>query len=122
MRKNSIKNIRINGEVQKELSNIIRGEVKDPRIHPLTSVTSVLVAPDLKTCKAYISVLGDDAQAADTLAGLRSAEGFIRSQLARNLNLRNTPEIRFILDQSIAYGVEMSRKIDELTGGDDETD
>lgn len=122
MRKNSIKNIRINGEVQKELSNIIRGEVKDPRIHPLTSVTSVLVAPDLKTCKAYISVLGDDTQAADTLAGLRSAEGFIRSQLARNLNLRNTPEIRFILDQSIAYGVEMSRKIDQLTGGDDETD
>ena len=54
MRKNSIKNIRINGEVQKELSNIIRGEVKDPRIHPLTSVTSVIVAPDLKTCKAFI--------------------------------------------------------------------
>ena len=121
MRKNSIKNIRINGEVQKELSNIIRGEVKDPRIHPLTSVTSVIVAPDLKTCKAFISVLGDEAQAADTLAGLRSAEGFIRSQLARNLNLRNTPEIRFILDESIAYGVEMSRKIDELTGGKDET-
>ena len=122
MRKNSIKNIRINGEVQKELSNIIRGEVKDPRIHPLTSVTSVIVAPDLKTCKSFISVLGDEAQAADTLAGLRSAEGFIRSQLARNLNLRNTPEIRFILDESIAYGVEMSRKIDELTGGKDETD
>ena len=122
MRKNSIKNIRINGEVQKELSNIIRGEVKDPRSHPLTSVTSVIVAPDLKTCKAFISVLGDEAQAADTLAGLRSAEGFIRSQLARNLNLRNTPEIRFILDESIAYGVEMSRKIDELTGGKDETD
>ena len=122
MRKNSIKNIRSNGEVQKELSNIIRGEVKDPRIHPLTSVTSVIVAPDLKTCKAFISVLGDEAQAADTLAGLRSAEGFIRSQLARNLNLRNTPEIRFILDESIAYGVEMSRKIDELTGGKDETD
>ena len=122
MRKNSIKNIRINGEVQKELSNIIRGEVKDPPIHPLTSVTSVIVAPDLKTCKAFISVLGDEAQAADTLAGLRSAEGFIRSQLARNLNLRNTPEIRFILDESIAYGVEMSRKIDELTGGKDETD
>ena len=76
----------------------------------------------LKTCKAFISVLGDEAQAADTLAGLRSAEGFIRSQLARNLNLRNTPEIRFILDESIAYGVEMSRKIDELTGGKDETD
>ena len=122
MRKNSIKNTRLNEEVMRELSTIIRNEIKDPRIHPLTSVTSVIVAPDLKTCKAFISVLGDEAQAADTLAGLRSAEGFIRSQLARNLNLRNTPEIRFILDESIAYGVEMSRKIDELTGGKDETD
>ena len=59
MRKNSIKNTRINSEVQRELANIIRGEIKDPRIHPLTSVVTVEVAPDLKTCKAYISVLGD---------------------------------------------------------------
>lgn len=130
MKKNSIKNVRINSEVQRELSGIIRNEVKDPRISPLTSVTSVLVAPDLKTCKAYISVLGDEDQAKETLAGLKNAEGFIRSQLARNLNLRNTPEIRFIWDQSIAYGVEMSRKIEELmeeqetdqTGGAHETD
>ena len=61
MRKNSIKNIRINNEVRKELSNIISNEVKDPRISGLTSVTDVYVAPDLKTCKAYISVLGDRA-------------------------------------------------------------
>ena len=60
MRKNSIKNTRINGEVQRELANLIRGDLKDPRIHPLTSVTAVEVAPDLKTCKAYISVMGDD--------------------------------------------------------------
>ena len=59
MRKNSIKNTRINGEVQKELSTIIRNEIKDPRIHPMTSVMAVEVAPDLKTCKAYISVLGE---------------------------------------------------------------
>ena len=57
MRKNSIKNTRINGEVQKELSTIIRNEIKDPRIHPMTSVMAVEVAPDLKTCRAYISVL-----------------------------------------------------------------
>ena len=60
MRKNSMKNTRINGEVQKELAEIIRGEIKDPRISPLTSVISVEVAPDLKTCKAWISVYGDD--------------------------------------------------------------
>ena len=121
MRKNSIKNTRINGEVQRELSNIIRGEIKDPRINPLTSVVAVEVAPDLKTCKAYISVLGDEESQAKTLAGLKSAEGFIRSKLAKTVNLRNTPEIRFVLDQSIEYGVKMSKMIDEVTKdiGDD---
>jgi len=115
MRKNSLKNTRINGEVQRELSNIIRGEIKDPRINPLTSVVAVEVAPDLKTCKAYISVLGDEESQAKTLAGLKSAEGFIRSKLAKTVNLRNTPEIRFVLDQSIEYGVKMSKMIDEVT-------
>ena len=114
MRKNSIKNTRINGEVHKELSNIIRGEIKDPRIHPMTSVVAVEVAPDLKSCRAYISVLGDKKAQQDTLAGLKSAEGYIRTKLARSVNLRNTPEIRFILDQSIEYGVNMSRMIDEV--------
>ncbi|MCD8378914.1 MAG: 30S ribosome-binding factor RbfA [Lachnospiraceae bacterium] len=114
MRKNSVKNIRINGEVQRELAEIIRGELKDPRISPLASVVSVTVAPDLKTCKAYISVLGDEEAQAATMEGLKSASGFIRSALARNLNLRNTPVITFIAEQSIAYGVEMSAKIDEV--------
>lgn len=113
-----MKNTRINGEVQKELAEIIRGEIKDPRISPLTSVISVEVAPDLKTCKAWISVYGDDRVAEDTLAGLRSAEGYIRRELARRINLRNTPEIRFIVDQSIAYGVKMSRLIDEVAKSD----
>lgn len=91
MRKNSIKNTRINGEVQKELSVIIQNEIKDPRIAPMTSVVAVEVAPDLKTCKAYISVLGNEEAAQNTLAGLKSAEGYIRRQLARTVNLRNTP-------------------------------
>lgn len=116
MRKNSIKNTRINGEVQRELSNIIRGEIKDPRINPLTSVTAVEVAPDLKSCKAYISVLGDEASKEDTLEGLRSAEGYIRMKLAKGINLRNTPQIRFILDSSIEYGVNMSKLIDDVNG------
>ena len=118
MRKNSIKNTRINGEVQKELSKIIQNEIKDPRIALMTSVVAVEVAPDLKTCKAWISVLGDEKAAADTLAGLKSAEGYIRRQLARSVNLRNTPEIRFILDQSIAYGVTMSKMIDDVVKAD----
>ena len=114
MRKNSIKNTRINGEVQRELSVIIRQEIKDPRIHMMTSVTQVEVAPDLKTCKAFISVLGNEEEKKNTLAGLRSAEGYIRRYLAKNLNLRNTPEIHFILDDSIEYGVHMSHLIDEV--------
>lgn len=114
MRKNSIKSTRINGEVKRVLAEIIRSEIKDPRIHPFTSVVEVEVAPDLKTCKAWISVLGDDEAVKNTLAGLRSAEGYIKNQLARKINLRNTPEIRFIMDQSIAYGVSMSKLIDDV--------
>ena len=109
MRKNSIKNTRVNAEVQRELSNILRGGIKDPR------VVAVEVAPDLKTCKAYISVLGDKKAQEDTIKGLQSAEGYIRRELARTVNMRNTPQITFIVDQSIEYGVNISKKIDEVT-------
>ena len=119
MRKNSIKNSRINGEVQKELSNIIRNEVKNPNISPLTSIVAVDVTPDLKECKAYISVLGDEQSQKDTITGLRSAEGYIRNLLAKTVNLRNTPQIIFVLDQSIEYGVNMSRLIDEVSAKDE---
>lgn len=115
MRKNSIKNTRINGEIQRELSHIIRTEIKDPRIGLMTSVTDVETAPDLKICKVYISVLGDQEAQKATIQGLRSAEGFVRRMLAKNLNLRNTPELTFVLDESIAYGVAMSKLIDEVT-------
>lgn len=114
MRKNSIKSTRINGEVQRELSLIIQKEIKDPRIHMMTSVTGAEVAPDLKTCKAFISVLGTDQEKSDTIAGLKNAEGYIRRQLAKTLNLRNTPQISFILDTSIEYGASMSKRIKEL--------
>lgn len=113
MRKNSIKNTRINGEVQRELSTIIR-TVKDPRIAMMTSVTRAEVAPDLKTCKVYISVLGSEQAKEDTAAGLKSAVGYIRRMLAKNLNLRNTPELFFIMDESIEYGVHMASLIDEV--------
>ena len=122
MRKNSVKNIRINGEVQKALSEIIRSELKDPRIHPMTSVVQVSVTPDLKICKAYISVLADEEQAIDTIRGLKSAEGFIRRMLAKTINLRNTPELTFVLDESIEYGVTMSKLIDEVTHKEDKKD
>ena len=111
MRKNSIKNTRINGEVQRELSRIISREIKDPRI------VDAVVTSDLKQCKAYISVLGNDEEKEETMKGLNSAVGYIRRELAHSINLRNTPEITFILDDSIEYGVNMSKKIDELNHG-----
>ncbi len=118
LRKNSIKMTRVNNEVLRELSNIIRSEIKDPRINPMTSVVAVDVAPDLKTCKAYISVLGDKDSQDSTITGLKSAASYIRTLLAKTVNLRNTPEITFILDQSIEYGVNMSKLIDEVNGND----
>lgn len=116
MRKNSIKNTRINMEVQRELSQLIRTEIKDPRVtRAMITVVAVEVTPDLKFCKAYISVLGDSEVSQGAIDGLKNAVGYIRRELARRVNLRNTPEIKFILDQSIEYGVTMSKLIDDVT-------
>ena len=119
MKKANHKYERVNGEVQRELSDIIRMDIKDPRIAPLTSVTDVEVTPDLKFCKVYISVLGDDETGAQTIQGLKSAAGYIRRELARRINLRNTPELNFVLDNSIAYGMAMSKKIEEVMAAQD---
>lgn len=115
MRKNSIKNTRINMEVQRELSEIIRTQVKDPSLKGvMVTVVSAEVTPDLKYCKAYVSILGDEEKVQDAYAGLKRAVGFIRRELAGRVNLRNTPELRIILDQSIEYGVHMSKLIDDV--------
>ena len=99
----------------RELSEIIR-ESKDPRIHPFTSIVTVDVATDLKTCKVYVSVLGTDEDRQKTKEGLKSAECFMRRELAHRLNLRNTPELKFIMDTSIEDAMEMMKKIDEVNG------
>ena len=114
MRQNSIKNIRVSSEVMKELSVIIRDEVHDPRINPFTSIVEVYVAPDLKTAKVWVSVLGDEKSQKDMLAGLNSAKSFIRGKLAHAMNMRITPELTFVIDQTIEYGVNMSKKIDDV--------
>lgn len=111
MRKNSVKNIRINSEVQREMSSIIREDLKDPRIHPMTSVMAVEVTPDLKFAKIFVSVLGNDEEKEKTMEGLKKSASFARHQLAKRMNLRNTPELTFVLDTSIEYGVTMSKKI-----------
>ena len=114
MRKNSIKNTRVNAVVQQELSLLISREIKDPRISPLTSVVAVDVTPDLKQAKVYISVLGDEEKKKETYEGLKSASSHLRAMLAKNINLRNTPQLEFIMDQSIEYGVNLSKLIDDV--------
>ncbi len=116
MRKNSIKNTRINSEVQREISQLISREIKDPRIQPMTTVTAVDVTPDLKHAKIYISVIGDEEAKKNTIAGLKSAAPYMRGQLARSINLRNTPELTFVIDQSIEYAIQMSKLIDSVNG------
>ncbi|MCX4325999.1 MAG: 30S ribosome-binding factor RbfA [Lachnospiraceae bacterium] len=120
MKKNSIKYSRMNGEVQREISTIISREIKDPRIHPMTSVVSVNVTPDLKFAKIFVSVLGSEEDKENTHKGLLSAAPHIRSLLAKSLNMRNTPELEFIIDDSIEYGVNMSKKIDDLIKKEEE--
>ena len=117
MRKNSNKNKRINGEVMKVISEAIRYS-KDPRISPMTSVMDVEVAPDLKTCKVWVTVMGDDEDRLRTAEGLKSAAGYIRSTLAKELNMRYTPELRFVMDDSIEYAINMSKMIDEVAAKD----
>lgn len=114
MKKNSVKNVRINSEVQREMSQIIREEIKDPRVHPMTSVMGVEVTPDLKYAKIFVSVFGSEEEKQKTMEGLKKSASFARGQLARRMNLRNTPELTFILDNSIEYGVSMSKRIDEV--------
>lgn len=93
---------RINEEIQRELSSLIRN-VKDPRVSGMISVTAVETTPDLKYCKVYISVL-DKSDVAQVIKGLKSAAGYLRRELGRTLNLRNTPQLSFVNDDSIDKG------------------
>ena len=118
MRGNNSRGGRVNSDVQRVISHVIEFELKDPRVSSLVSVTRCDVTNDLKECKCYISVLGSDEDAENTLKGLNSANGFVRKRLAESLNLRYTPQIEFRLDKSIEYGVMMSKKIDDVLGAD----
>ena len=122
MKKNSRKYSRLNQEIRKELSNIIRNEMKDPRIGLITSVTEVEVTTDLKECRVFISVLGDEDVKKETLNALNKGKGFLRYNLAKKMNLRNTPELTFAEDNSIERGMYMDSIMDSLTYGDDSYD
>ena len=106
---------RVNDEITKELAKIIRGELKDPRIGVMTSVLRVDTTQDLKYCKVYISVLGNDDEKNNVMKGLKSASGYIRHLLAERINLRVTPELIFKLDDSVEYSIKMSKLIEQIS-------
>ena len=114
MKKGSIKNTRINAEVRKEIQSILMNGLKDPRVSPMTTVTDARVTADLRYCTVYVSVYGGPEAEEQTLEGLRKASGYIRSELARTVNLRITPELRFAVDRSMAYGAHIDSVLDEL--------
>jgi ribosome-binding factor A len=114
MKKNSNRLIRINQEVKHDLTTILREDLKDPRVSPLTSIVMVDVTPDLKFCKVFVSVMGDERAQKETMEGLKSSAGHIRSELAHRTNLRNTPQLSFVIDHSIEHGVEISALIDKV--------
>ena len=101
---------RINEELMREAAKIIRSELKDPRVDTITSVTRAAVTNDLKLCKLYVSIMGDDTHKKEVIRGLESSKGFIRGLIAKRVNLRITPELSFHIDDSIDYGY----KIDAL--------
>ena len=106
---------RINDEIMKELSQIIRGELKDPRIGAMTSVIRVETTQDLKYCKVYVSVLGGAEEKENVMKGLKNAGGFIRRLIAQRINLRYTPELIFKLDESAEYAIRMDQLINQIS-------
>ena len=104
---------RIDEEYRKELSQIIGYELKNPNVTGLISVTKVKVTNDLKFAKVYVSIL-NSKNIKDTLAGLKKSSGYIRTELARRINLRNTPELIFELDDSMEYGAKIDSILKEI--------
>ncbi len=106
--------IRINDEIKKEVSTILRGELKDPRVGVITSVLKVDTTNDLEDCKIFVSILGDDEKKEEVMQVLNRASGFVRSLIAKRINLRVTPEIKFILDDSLEYSFKIDKIIREI--------
>lgn len=105
--------VRVSEQVHHELADLVRGELKDPRVGMVT-ITGVDLTPDYAYATVHFSVLPDDASTvAGTLAGLRRAAGFLRSQLGRRVRIHTTPELRFVHDTSTERGIAMSKLIDE---------
>lgn len=106
---------RVAEEIKRELAQMIRDEIKDPRVKGLISVTHVEVTNDFKNAKIFVSMLADEEQIKNALRGLDNASGYLRSELAKKLQLRFTPELVFKFDQSLAYGDKINKIISTFT-------
>ncbi len=113
MQKGSNRLNRVDEEIKKEISNIIMNDIKDPNLTGLISVTKVKVTPDLKYAKVYISILNAKNTKND-LAILKKSSGLTRSLLAKRINLRITPELIFVLDDSMEYGERIDSILKEI--------
>ena len=109
--------IRINDEIARVTADTIRSEMSDPRIGVVVSVIKAETTSDLKHCKIWVSVLGDEQEQKETMSALHRAAGFIRRRIAETINLRQTPEIKFIFDDSIAHGMRMRSLIETVNAG-----
>ena len=109
---------RISEEMKKEISSIIQNELKDPRLPSLVSVMSVNVTKDLKIAKVFVSVFGNEEEKKNAISALESAAGFIRRELGHRILIRNTPQLKFMLDTSIEQGAYMLKLINEVTKSD----
>ena len=108
---------RVGDEIQRVVADLIRNEIKAPRLPPIVSVVEVRASRDLSHAHIYVSVLGDEKQKKDCAAALRSASGYIRRELAHRMRLRISPELHFIVDESIERGIRMGQLIDEAMDG-----
>lgn len=105
---------RISEEMKKEISNIIQNDLKDPRLPKMVSIVSVKVTRDLRYAKVHVSVLGSSEEKKNAISALKSAAGFIRREIGHSMQLRYTPELQFQLDDSIEYGVYITKLIDDI--------
>ena len=106
--------IRINDEIKREISSLLQNGLKDPRMAKLATATRAEASADLKHCKVYISILGNDSEKESSMIAINSAKGFIRSHIAKTLNLRQTPDLSFVLDDSAEYEQKISKILEQL--------
>ncbi|HHT50423.1 MAG TPA: 30S ribosome-binding factor RbfA [Eubacteriaceae bacterium] len=113
---------RLNEEIKKELSNLIKNQIKDPRVADFVSITQVETTNDLRYAKVFVSIYGNEKQQEETLLGLRSAGGYLRREIGKNIKLRYTPELLFEIDNSIEYGMHINSILNKIKKDDENKD